>query len=104
MNERWIIPQSIKEFEQSNRRKDSIFSGFLTLALLVMLAITYYAKDLLKIPVLLCFMILLTVSFIAFVKNGSSDHNKLNWLTILRKIFKVIASSLFWILLLNKLV
>ena len=104
MNERWIIPQSIKEFEQSNRRKDSIFSGFLTLALLVMLAITYYAKDLLNIPVLLCFMILLTVSFIAFVKNGSSDHNKLNWLTILRKIFKVIASSLFWILLLNKLV
>ncbi|MGYP004427834163 len=104
MNERWIIPQSIKEFEQSNRRKDSIFSGFLTLALLVMLAITYYAKDLLNIPVLLCFMILVTVSFIAFVKNGSSDHNKLNWLTILRKIFKVIASSLFWILLLNKLV
>jgi len=49
-------------------------------------------------------MILVTVSFIAFVKNGSSDHNKLNWLTILRKIFKVIASSLFWILLLNKLV
>ncbi len=104
MNERWITPKLIKEFEQSNRRKDSIFSGFLTLALLAMLAITYYAKDLLKVPVLLCFMILATVSFIAFVKDKPSDDATLNWIAILRKIFKVIASSLFWILLLNKLV
>lgn len=103
MNERWITPKPIKEFEQNSRRKDSIFSGFLTLALLFMLGITYYAKHLLKIPILLCFLILATVAFVAFVKDKPSDDAAPNWLTILRKIFEVIASSLFWILLLNKL-
>ena len=103
MNERWITPQLVKESEQNSRRKDSIFSAFLTLALLVMLAITYYAKDLLNVPILLCFLILATVSFITFVKDKPSSPSSPSWLTILRKLFKVIGLSLFWILLLNKL-
>ncbi len=103
MNERWISPKPIKEFEQNSRRKDSIFSGFLTLALFFMFGIAYYAKHLLKMPILLCFLILATVSFIAFVKNNSSAHSTPNWLTILRTLLKVIAVSFFWILLINKL-
>lgn len=103
MNERWLTPKLIKESEQNNRRRDIFFSGFLTLALLIMLSITYYAKYLLKVPVLLCFLILVAVSFIAFIKDKPSTDSNQSWLTILSKLFKVVAISLFWILLINKL-
>lgn len=103
MNERWLTPKPIKGTEQNDKRRDIFFSGFLTLALLIMLSITYYAKHLLKVPVLLCFLILVAVSFIAFIKDKPSADSNQNWLIILRKLFKVIAISLFWILLINKL-
>ena len=103
MKERWLTPKLIKESEQNNRRRDSLFSGFITLALLAMLWITYYAKHLLKIPILLCFLILTAAAFVSFIKNKSLDDSSANWSTILRRIFKVIVVSLTWILLLNKL-
>ncbi len=103
MKERWIVPRPIKESERDSKRRDMIFSAFLTVALLAMLGVTYYAKRLLKVPVLLCFLILAATSFIAFIKDKPSTNPTTSWLTTLRKLLKVIIVSLVWILLLNKL-
>ncbi|MGM9992247.1 MAG: hypothetical protein ACI376_05285 [Candidatus Bruticola sp.] len=102
MNERWTRPQLSLNAEKNGKNRDGIFGCSVTAALLAICGLDMIANNLLKVPTLLCFLILISTFFIVFLKERS-DKKPHSWLVNIIKAAKAIGISIFWILLINKL-